>query len=297
MAEIVKINSKKGLVTLSKEDISTYELAPWLRTNSKGIGHYSFINQQPFERAAAKLFVEKYPSDHVKVAENISCRPDGTIDVYLRITESSAKGYYNTHPTKLVFNKGKSVVVDLKDKEGSFEDDFRKIADDMGEEVEIFEADNEESDNSEKIEELLEELEKIPMEEFPANIIEELKEFVDNIDSTEGKLEEMTIGKDSEKELESCGENCECEKHEDGIESICEVENKSDDLFKDDSEEGNILKTVDLEDFSDEEPVIIKIDELGNPDKMDDFVGKNFKDEKEFGPDKIKDIIKTIVGR
>ena len=103
MSKIVKINSKKSIVTLDKDDLSSYDLIKWVRTSSLGIGHRCFIDEQPFEKVAAQIHKEKYPSDQVKVAEAVVKNHDGTIDVFLKVTATYAENMYKKDPTKLVF--------------------------------------------------------------------------------------------------------------------------------------------------------------------------------------------------
>lgn len=103
MSKVVKINSKKSIVSLDKEDLSSYDLIKWVRTSSLGVGHRCFIDEQPFEKVAAQIHKEKYPSDQVKVAEAVVKNHDGTIDVFLKVTATYTEGMYKKDSTKLVF--------------------------------------------------------------------------------------------------------------------------------------------------------------------------------------------------
>jgi hypothetical protein len=166
MAEVIKVNSRKAIVSLTREDISKYDLARWLRTNSKGAGQYAFTNMQPFERVAAQLYIAENPSSQVKIAENVIFYPlDGNVDVFLQVTDDFSKGYYNTHPTKLVFNKGKSFAI---------EENFKKAAEEEAEESD--DSDDDDIDTSEDDPKK----EEVGEEEFLTevnNFLEEIKDM------------------------------------------------------------------------------------------------------------------------
>ena len=117
MPTIVKINSKIGMVNFSKEDLADFGLLKWLRTDSYGLHHRKFIDQQPFEKAASHVFHEKFPSSSVKIADKIILGQDGTVDVFLRITNDFSRGYYNEHPTKLTFSHAKGTKMDDSSKD------------------------------------------------------------------------------------------------------------------------------------------------------------------------------------
>lgn len=326
MAEVVKINSKKGLVSLTQKDIAENDLASWLRTNSKGFGHYSFINQQPFERVAAKLFVDKYPSTHVKIAESIVCTKEGGVDVFLRITDDQSRGFYNTHPTKLVFNKGKQTVIDDITKHGSEEGIMGVIEDDdLKEDFEDNSSDYEESEDEEfygEIENFLSEIKNLSEEDLIKKVspeeLEEISKMLDLDNKSEYKYEEDEnsekedlddldfddIDTDIEEEEEEKEEedeeeegNYEYEDEEETGEDEDEKENEdndNDDIeFEEDYIEskgnGDILKEVNLEDFSEDKgPEIIEIEgkvpeEIGSVEKIPS--------------DKVlRDLIKEILG-
>jgi hypothetical protein len=103
MPTVSQINSGKGLVTFSKEELIDLDLMKWIKADSKGYGKRDFIAVQPIERAAATFFKEKYPSMQVKIAEKCFLRDDTSVDVVLRIATDIADGYYQKHPTKLTF--------------------------------------------------------------------------------------------------------------------------------------------------------------------------------------------------
>jgi len=111
MANVVKINSGKGLVSFTQEELVDLDLTKWIRADSKGIGNRDFIAVQPIERAAAAAYKEKYPSTQIKIAEKCFIRNDGSVDVILRVAQDYSEGYYKKHPTKLTW-KG-----DVKSKE------------------------------------------------------------------------------------------------------------------------------------------------------------------------------------
>lgn len=101
MANVVKINSGKGLVSFSQEELIDLDLTKWIRADSKGVGHRDFIAVQPIEKAAATAYKEKFPSTQVKIAEKCFLRADGSVDVVLRVAQDVSDGYYKKHPTKL----------------------------------------------------------------------------------------------------------------------------------------------------------------------------------------------------
>jgi len=101
MANIVKINSGKGLVSFSKEELIDLDLTKWIRADSNGVGNRHFIAIQPIEKAAAKVYKDKFPSVQVKIAEKCFLRMDGSVDVVLRVAQDVSDGHYKKHPTKL----------------------------------------------------------------------------------------------------------------------------------------------------------------------------------------------------
>lgn len=109
MADIIKINSNKGLVTLDQEDLIKNNLIRYIRTSLKGIGKKALLTDHPFETIAANIFKEKYPSDQVKLAEKCLLKEndkgDIFVDVLLRISKDVSEGYYTMHPTKQIFKK------------------------------------------------------------------------------------------------------------------------------------------------------------------------------------------------
>jgi hypothetical protein len=103
MPNATKINSGKGLVSFSREELIDLDLTKWIRADSKGHGKRDFIDVKPIEKAAAKVYKEKYPSIQVKIAEKCFLTKEGGVDVVLRVAQDVSDGYYNTHPTKLTF--------------------------------------------------------------------------------------------------------------------------------------------------------------------------------------------------
>ena len=103
MPNISQINSGKGLVSFNKEELIDLDLTKWIRADSKGYGNRNFIAVQPIEKAATKVYKEKFPSTQVKIAEKCFLRDDGSVDVVLRIAGDVSEGYYQKHPTKLTF--------------------------------------------------------------------------------------------------------------------------------------------------------------------------------------------------
>jgi hypothetical protein len=103
MPNITKINSKKGLVSLNRDDLVEHDVLKWVRTESKGIRSSNFIETQPIESVAAKLYAEAYPDEQVKIAEKLILNDDTSVDVVLRVAKKNAENMYTTHPVKLVF--------------------------------------------------------------------------------------------------------------------------------------------------------------------------------------------------
>lgn len=92
MADILKINSKNILVTLAKEDIAEAGLQRWIKSNEGGLGRTTFIDEAPIERHAAKLIVEKFPSNHVKYCKTMK-NSDGTLSIFAAVTDNMSKDF------------------------------------------------------------------------------------------------------------------------------------------------------------------------------------------------------------
>lgn len=103
MPNVSQINSGKGLVTFTQDDLIDLDLTKWIRADSKGITKRDFISVQPIEKQAAKVYKEKFPSTQVKLAEKCFLRDDGSVDVVLRVARDVSDGNYKKHPTKLTF--------------------------------------------------------------------------------------------------------------------------------------------------------------------------------------------------
>jgi len=103
MPTITKINSKKGLVTLNRDDLAEHDVLKWIRHESKGLRGSNFIEVQPIESVAALLYHEAYPDEQVKIAEKLILNADNSVDVILRVAKKNANNMYNSHPVKLVF--------------------------------------------------------------------------------------------------------------------------------------------------------------------------------------------------
>jgi hypothetical protein len=104
MAEITKINSKNALLTFSREELAEHDLIRWLKSNTANFGRKYFLDEIPFERAAAKLYNEKYPSEQVKYGKSFH-NNDGTVSVFLSVTDGMSKDYIKgQHPDKLTFS-------------------------------------------------------------------------------------------------------------------------------------------------------------------------------------------------
>jgi len=121
MPTITKINSGKGLVSFTKEEIIDLDLAKWVRADSKGYGKRDFISVVPIEKQAAKVYKEKFPSVQVKLAEKCFLRHDGAVDVVLKVANDVSEGNYKTHPTKL------TLLGDVHTKESAIEPTFDEV--------------------------------------------------------------------------------------------------------------------------------------------------------------------------
>jgi len=266
--------------------------------------------------------VDKYPSTHVKIAESIVCTKEGGVDVFLKITDDQSRGFYNTHPTKLVFNKGKQTVIDDITKHGSEEGVLDVIEDDdLKEDFEDNSSDYEESADEEfygEIENFLSEIKSLSEEDLIKKVspeeLEEISKMLDLDNKSEYEEDEDSEKEDLKDEdlddididLEEEGDEKEDEEEEDDYEyedeeEIGEDENEKEDDDNDNNdiefEEGfieskgddGILKEVNLEDFSEDKgPEIIEIEgkipeEKGSIEKVPS--------------DKIlRDLIKEILG-
>lgn len=105
MPEIININSSKGLVKFSREDLIALDLIKWVRTSHRGQGTQRILLETPFEKSAAEHYKEKYPSQAIKIAEKILLDTDGTVSVVLKVANEVARDMYNEHPTKVVQSK------------------------------------------------------------------------------------------------------------------------------------------------------------------------------------------------
>lgn len=104
MADITKINSKNALLTFSREELAEHDLVRWLKSNTANFGRKHFLDEIPFERAAAKLYNEKYPSEQVKYGKSFY-NSDGTVSIFLSVTDGMSKDYIKgQHPDKLTFS-------------------------------------------------------------------------------------------------------------------------------------------------------------------------------------------------
>ena len=105
MPEVVNINSSKGLVKFSRDDLIALDLVKWVRTSHRGQGTQRILLETPFEKSAAEHYKEKYPSQAIKIAEKVLLDNDGTVSVVLRIANEVARGMYNNNPTENVLSK------------------------------------------------------------------------------------------------------------------------------------------------------------------------------------------------
>jgi len=103
MPKVTKINSRKGVVEFTREELIDLDLTRWIKSDSKGIIKRDFISIHPIEKAAARFYVDKYPSEQVKLAEKCFLNIDGSLSVVLRVSAEVSEDYYKHHPTKLTF--------------------------------------------------------------------------------------------------------------------------------------------------------------------------------------------------
>lgn len=108
MANVIKINSGKGLVTLSQQDLIEHNLLRYVRTSFKGAGTQRLLTDHPFESVASELYKEKYPEDQIKIAEKCIAKYDSedtvSVDVILRVSTFNQE-LYEMNPNKRVFKK------------------------------------------------------------------------------------------------------------------------------------------------------------------------------------------------
>ena len=105
MIEIMEINSKRGLVKFSLQDLIDLNLERFIRTSFKGIGKRGLITDTPFETAAAKLYVEKYPQMQVHIAEKCLLNHDNSVDVVLKVSKEVSSEMYNQNENSTVLRK------------------------------------------------------------------------------------------------------------------------------------------------------------------------------------------------
>lgn len=107
MPNIVKINSDRALVSFTQKDLIEHNLLRYVRSSFKGIGKEGLLTDHPFETVAAELYIEKNPSDQVKLAEKCLLIKDKEgsvgVDVVLRIAENFSGGMYQENPNKIIF--------------------------------------------------------------------------------------------------------------------------------------------------------------------------------------------------
>jgi hypothetical protein len=105
MPEVSQINSKKGLVRFSMEDLADLNLLRYVRTSFKGIGKKGLITDGPFETAAAHYYKEKYPQAEIFIAEKCLLNHDNSVDVILRVAKEVSSEMYNQNSNSLVLRK------------------------------------------------------------------------------------------------------------------------------------------------------------------------------------------------
>lgn len=117
MDNILQLNSRKGVVKFSEEDLINHDLFRWIRTSFKGIGKSGIIDELPFETKAADLYVKKYPDTQVVLAEKIFFNPElNEVSVVLKTTSTPENRYFNTHNTELVFSEKEIKKANFKKK-------------------------------------------------------------------------------------------------------------------------------------------------------------------------------------
>ena len=105
MPEIIQINSKKGLVKFSFQDLIDLNLDRYIRTSFKGIGKKGLLLDTPFQDAAAKVYQDKYPQMQIHIAEKCILNHDHTVDVVLKTSKAVSDEMYNQHSNSIVIKK------------------------------------------------------------------------------------------------------------------------------------------------------------------------------------------------
>ena len=112
MAKAIKINSTRGVVSFTEQDMIENNLIRYVRTSMKGIHNQSFIDTHPFESVASDVFKQEYPSDQINLSENCIIKHSKTgdleVDVILIISEDRSDSYFAKNNNTLVFNKEES---------------------------------------------------------------------------------------------------------------------------------------------------------------------------------------------
>lgn len=111
MANILQLNSRKGLVQLSQEDLVELDLLRWIRQSFRGIGRDGFIEVTPFESAAAEMYVQKYPDCQVDLATKCTLEPSGGVSVILRTFSEPKDRYYNVADNDTTFSSGATNIL------------------------------------------------------------------------------------------------------------------------------------------------------------------------------------------
>jgi hypothetical protein len=105
MAEIIQINSKRGLVKFSFEDLIDLNLDRYIRSSFKGIGKRGLLLDTPFQDAAAKAYQEKYPQAQIHIAEKCILNHENGVEVVLKTSKVVSDEMYNQHSNSIVLKK------------------------------------------------------------------------------------------------------------------------------------------------------------------------------------------------
>lgn len=105
MAEIIQINSKRGLVKFSFQDLIDLNIDRYIRSSFKGIGKKGLLLDTPFQDAAAKVYQEKYPQSQIVLAIKCLLNHENGVDVVLKTAKSVSDEMYNRHSNSIVIKK------------------------------------------------------------------------------------------------------------------------------------------------------------------------------------------------
>lgn len=105
MPEVIQINSKRGLIKFSFQDLVDLNLERYIRTSFKGIGKRGLLLDTPFQDAAAKIYQDKYPQSQIVLASKCLLNSDNGVEVVLKVANTVSDEMYNQHSNSIIIKK------------------------------------------------------------------------------------------------------------------------------------------------------------------------------------------------